>query len=102
MKITVKVTAANIRCGIRLNSDACPIALAIKRAVGLSYTVCGESAGIMSFRKGKMTTNLAKLPKSAVAFQTDYDQWGATEVKPFRFTTDFPVVGLKTKKRVKQ
>ena len=88
MKITVKVTADDIKRGVRCVSHQCAVARAIKRVRPVGYKrakVSVISMGISLF--GVNPSMHAEIPKRAQRFIHRFDT--GKKVKPFKFTIKF-------------
>lgn len=85
-RIAVEVTIEDLDSGTRGDCHACPVALALSRAIGRPVFVDGDEAFIESGPDGWRAG--VKLPEAAVAFIRRYDRgWIAG---PFTFDIDMP------------
>lgn len=91
MKIEIKVTRNDIRLGERWSCRECPIALAIRRDLGLLPNVCGAGIELQGVLGNVLLT--AACPAEANDFIGDFDS--GFKVKPLTFTLDIPAKMLK-------
>lgn len=87
MKVTVK--QIDINRGEVGEPEKCPVARAIRRALGYPKGYTAE-VGIGTWDIGNQDKWMADLPKKAVEFITDFDNYGADAVAPFSFVTRRP------------
>jgi hypothetical protein len=88
MKIKVKVTADDIKRGVRNSCSLCPIARALKRVRPAGYKRAAVIAGggWLLFRT-ETKTLMADTPKTARYFISRFDN--VKKVKPISFTLNF-------------
>ena len=83
--LRIEVTQEDIDGGMRRSCGGCPIALAVRRALGPSHAAY-VSAGAIDVFAGPPQKHLASydLPNAAYTFVLDFDN--RLYVQPFRFT----------------
>lgn len=92
LDITAEVSQDCIAAGVRQSCEACPIALAIKRALPKGFKVVGvgeKTATVLDLEKRKEL--IADLPLNAVSFIFKFDQGERLELLPFSFSLKFRV-----------
>ena len=77
-KTKIRVTRQDIREGKQEGRYSCPIAIAMKRTIGLRCRVGCKEASVPHF--GPLS-----LPRKAAEFVNTFDYFGAKRVKPFEF-----------------
>jgi hypothetical protein len=82
--VTVEVTAEDIEQGMPGVTDACALALAIRRVTGEPFLVGAHGFGIS---EDEDDDDIA-LPVHVVEFRREYDR--GNEVTPFSFTLELP------------
>jgi hypothetical protein len=82
MEVTIDVTQEDISRGVKGNCVACPIALAVNRALDVDVCVV-ESLRILT------DCYHAYLPAHAVRFMSIFDIFGKEFVEPFKFSAEF-------------
>lgn len=83
MKYTIEVTQEDIDEGISFLCDACPVALAMRRAMGKEIFISPDAWGLT--RNSNDPTD-QPLPSEAKHFILDFDS--GAPVKPFTFTIE--------------
>lgn len=83
MKLTIQITEEDIRLGQQFRAEHCAVAMALRRATGLTWAVGGTFAHI-----GATTV---VLPEALAAFAGMFDVWGHECKPPTRpFTFEVP------------
>lgn len=85
MIVTIDVTRDDIDQGVRTDCMQCPVARAIRRALGLDYDV---SVGPSDMDLGQHTYLSVLTPAHAAAFMGHFD--AGHPVAPFRFELNVP------------
>lgn len=85
MKLIIAVTPYEVRHGSRVDSVACPVALALRRVTGLVWTV-GTNLAIPCVEP----LVLVSLPPRVAEFVREFDNLGYSGVSPISFTLEVP------------
>jgi hypothetical protein len=91
--ITIDVTAEDIKRGYIADCQDCPVALAVRRALGLEpYYYLGVGPTCIYFYDGPADCGRAvELPPEAVAWIAALDRHGkGLHARPFTFTVSLP------------
>jgi hypothetical protein len=90
-RVKIDVTAGDIKRGVWLNEESCPIALAVKRTMGDSPKVVPSWAGGISVSFGDGSRGRYHIPQKADKFIRAFDRYDQARhrVKPFSFVAVF-------------
>jgi hypothetical protein len=88
--VLIEVTKRDILRGRRQATDACPVARALKRALGLECEPSVEEGRIRVFGR------CYKAPRSVTRFVRRFDKLGHAQVQPFRFRLEISSDALAT------